>query len=58
MTYQDVLNFALKAYGEASMAYALVDIRANYDNMCFWQEQVWHAAKDAAQNGAENVIRD
>lgn len=58
MTYQDVLNFALKAYGEATMAYAIDNQRTNYENMCFWQEQVWHAAKDAAENGGENVIRD
>ena len=55
MTTQQDLNMALTMYGQASVAYAAalskgVDVESAFSNMAFWQEQVWHCAKDVAAN--------
>lgn len=40
------LEFALKMYGQATVDYAKDGNPATYDNMVFWQNQVWMCAKE------------
>lgn len=42
------LEFALKMYGEALVDY--YKDANNYDNLCFWEEQVNTLAKELAQS--------
>lgn len=45
------LDFALKMYGQAIVDFHKDGCPAHYDNMCFWQEQVNHCAKNVANQG-------
>ncbi len=50
---QSDLAFALKMYGEKCVEYARAkasnsDVEGYYNNVCFWQEQVWHCAEAVA----------
>jgi hypothetical protein len=57
MTYQDVLNLALKAYGETLVVYAGSPTLGNYNNMCFWQDEAYAAARDVASHGADVEVQ-
>lgn len=50
---QETLDYALKMYGEAAVKYAQSmttgEKDGSYDNMCFWQNQVWQCAKAKAR---------
>ena len=46
---QGYLDFALKMYGEKMVTYAQDNDPANYDNMCFWQNQAFMSAKAVAE---------
>lgn len=52
-TPRDYMGIALKTYGEAAVAYAAAvgtdDASSTFDNMVFWQNQLWHCAKAVAQ---------
>ncbi len=48
-TTQADLDFALKMYGEATLDYAENGGKDAYDNMAFWQDQVWQCAKAIAK---------
>lgn len=50
---RDDLAFALKQYGEVTLTYAKSATAANYDNMCFWQHQVWVVAQEVAEGEKE-----
>lgn len=56
MTYQSVLDYALKMYGEAMVVYAKSLLRADYEDMCFWQEQAYAAAHDIKAFGADTEV--
>jgi len=45
---QKALAFALKMYGEASVTYASSRVPAHFDNLLFWQNQVWQCSIDEA----------
>jgi hypothetical protein len=47
---QSDLDFALKMYGQATLDYAKYGTSATYDNMVFWQNQVWMCAKEVTAN--------
>lgn len=55
---QSDLDFALNMYGQCVVKFAssaaknAVESSTDYDNMVFWQNQVWHCAKAVAE---ENV---
>lgn len=57
MTYQSVLNYALKMYGDVMVVYVKSLMRADYENMCFWQEQAYAAARDVASFGADAEVK-
>lgn len=46
---QSVLNYALKMYGEALVAYAKDANPSTRDYLYFWQTQAWMDAKDVAK---------
>lgn len=59
MTYQSVLDLALKEYGKRLIVYVGGDSsQTAYDDLCFWQNQAYHAAKDVAQYGADNEVNE
>jgi hypothetical protein len=62
-TTRDDLNYALRMYGDATLAYArhaaigatgnspeAYEHQIAYDNMVFWQNQVWQCAQAIAAN--------
>lgn len=47
-TTQSDLDFALRMLGQATVDYAKDRSPAHFENMGFWQNQVWECAKDLA----------
>lgn len=53
---RECLTLALRMYGDASVAYVLAiatpESQAAFNNMGFWQNQVWQCAKAVAELSA------
>lgn len=45
---QSSMAFALKMYGEATLAHAKESTCTTFSNMTFWQNQLWMCANDLA----------
>lgn len=59
MTYQSVLDLALREYGKRLIVCAGGDSsQSAYDDLCFWQNQAFHAARDVAQYGADTEVSE
>lgn len=50
------LEYALKMYGRATLDYAKLNNPSTYDNMVFWQNQVWLCAKEQAEQENKPTI--
>ncbi len=50
---QSDLAFALKMYGEKCVEHAAQQDSTSFDDMCFWQNQLWMCAQAVAREQAQ-----